>query len=320
MQNKALETVFTESYINDVEAGLDHLTKVCIESCATTAYNNIIFEAALSDEILEEASKEDEKEGKSAFAGVGNAAFKAIQTLKMFFKNIFNKIRVAINEFIKNETEKKTAKAFEEYKKAAKEIGDNEVKVKNIYLDAKVVFPTVIDFKKLVKIGDEHDMAKKLAATISSGLQDNYKDAKKALADAKSVAEVNKVLTGLTGFAADMKESFPISEILTGKKSDITTVSKSVKDQYSKSVAKVNEFIKTKETNLKTAKTDSEIKQIKDEVLLAQKLIAFLHAAFIGQLKWAVAANKNAMAAIKSAKNGGVEESAFEEFMGLQLL
>ena len=76
-----------------------------------------------------------------------------------------------------------------------------------------------------------------------------------------------------------------------------------------------------KEASLKTAKSDDECKAIKEEVVLAQKLIGFLHAAFIGQLKWAVAANKNAIAAIKSAKQGGVEESAqFNEFMGLQLL
>lgn len=324
MQNTALETIFTESYISDVEAGLDHLSKVCIESCAATAYNEIIFENAMTDEVLAEANKEEG--GKSAFTGVKNIAFKAIQTLKAVFQSVFNKIRVAINEFIKNETEKRTLKAFEDYKKALKadkegNLKDAEVKMKEIYLDAATAFPTVVDFKGLVADKDEAAMVKKLAAAISSGLGDNYADAKKVLKDAKEMKDVTKVLTGMVGYAKDAKESMPIGEILTGKKADMVTVSKSVKNQYTKSVAKVNEFIKAKEASLKTAKSDDECKAIKEEVVLAQKLIGFLHAAFIGQLKWAVAANKNAIAAIKSAKQGGVEESAqFNEFMGLQLL
>lgn len=320
MQNTALETIFTESYISDVEAGLDHLSKVCIESCAATAYNEVIFENALTDEVLSEAD-----DGKSAFTGVKNVAFKAIQTLKMVFQSLFNKIRVAINEFIKNETEKKTLKAFEDYKKALKDdkdgnLRDAEVKMKAIYLDTATAFPTVVDFKTLVAGKDEHDMAKKLAALVTSGLGDNYADAKKALKDAKEVKDVTKVLLNIASYAKEDKESLPIGEILTGKKADMVTISKSVKNRYTKSVANVTKFIKDSEAKLKTAKTDDECKDIKEQVILAQKIISFLHAAFIGQLKWAVAANKNAMAAIKSAKAGGVEESAFTEFMGLQLL
>ena len=126
MQNTALNEVFTDEYVNSVNDGLDHLSKVFVESCAATAYNEVIFEAAMDDEVLSEADN-----AHSTFTGIKNAAFKAIQTLKMAFKSIFNKIRVAINEFIKNQNEKKVIDAVKTYNK--NKSGDHDPHKKFIF-------------------------------------------------------------------------------------------------------------------------------------------------------------------------------------------
>lgn len=318
MQNTALNEVFTDEYVNSVNDGLDHLSKVFIESCASTAYNEVIFEAALSDEILEEADK-----AHSTFTGIKNAAFKAIQTLKMAFKSIFNKIRVAINEFIKNQNEKKVTDMVKTYNKnKASEHDEAMVIVKDLSLDPKVVFPVTFNFKDFV-IVDEEKQASKLAGALATGLGKNYKGADKDLKDAKKVSDVNKVLTGITSYPEEEKKPRSFADMFTGKVSqEVVKVAPAVKNGYTKAVGNINDYIKKLEGQLKTA-SDEECKDIKDEVLAAQRLLSFEHAVYIGYLKWAVACNKqlmNTISKVKSGKADKYQESAFEEFMGLQLL
>lgn len=338
MQNQAFLEAFNDDFINDVLNDCTHISQVCIESVASTAYNNVIFEEVLSDEVLEEGMDEFKDKVKGGARKAGNAAYKALEAFKMFFKNIFNKIRVAINEFISSGVEKKTKKALDDYKKNKGDRKDQPFKVKDIFLDQKAVF--FRDFKAMKAgvldasfKGDdayadaEKKIAKMVAGKVVAGLGANYKKAKDELKDVSKLSDVSKVILNIASKAEDMKKTMVISDI--ANKTAIWTVASSTKKDYTKGVSDITAFIKTTESKLGTSDEENADRDVRYQIKLAQQILAYLHAAYIGELKFAAAANKNFMAALTQAKKKTyltddemkeVKESVFTEFTGLDLI
>ena len=311
--------VLNESYGDNTNniAGLfesyDHLSKVCVENCAEMAYNDVVFEAALSDEILSENDAWD-----NAKKGAGNTAFKVIETIKRVASNIFNKIRVAINEFIKDQNEKKTAQKFKDAAKAIKDT-DKLIKIRNLDLEPEKVFPVVLDIKALAEMKDEKKAAQSVANEIKGGLKpSNFEQAIKALNTVETFADVSRVVGNIASYANSEKLMMSIKQFDAGSKAQ--RIPAWTKSMYNSSVAKSNDFIKTKEKEIKYKLSESEIKDLKDEVRLAEKVLSLIHAAYLGALKWSVAYNKECLSVLKGTNLKAENESAFAEFTGLQLL
>ena len=310
----------TENELSTVQNVFDNISKICIESSAATAYNEVIFEAALSDEILSEADDE-KKKGSEFVTGIKNTAFKAIETLKMFVKTIFNKIRVAINQTIETISEKNAQKAID---KAM----SNEVKSVTVNKDYFISNPDNLflrdissKFDALVRNEKEEDIATDIAKSISSGLGNNYNEAKKALEKVSKVSDVTKVISNIASYVKE-DDTYRVAKFV--EDSQVKKVVAASKREYSNSLNTANKFIKEREKDLKSSLDDDKIAEIKREVLNAEKLISVIHAGFIGYLKWTVACNniliKNIKSGIKDKKKEAKNEAAFTEFMGLQLL
>lgn len=305
-----------EKLFESAIADFDYLNKVMIESCAQVAFNSVIFESALAD-TLNEA-----EDGESKNSSVKNAAFKALEAVKRAAQTIFNKIKVAINEFIAKANQYSVTKAIDSWKKSEKFDLSATASVKPakfLGIDDPAAAFAVPYASLLNNMNDEKAVAGIIAKSFASKLGDNYADAKKALAAAESFGDVNKVYTGLVGYAMANEDTTFEAEKYIDSVPDLTETSKAVKDSYKKASDAVNGFIKDYKKTLDSAADDEKAAQVKAHINVLNKLLGTVHASFIGYMKWSVASNRQALVAIKSAKKGKVEP-ANESFMGLALL
>ena len=109
--------MFDEKLLEAVNEDFTHLNKVMVESTAQTAYNSVVFEAALEDVLAEADDAEAEEKKDADPSKVKNNLYKAWEAVKKFFVSICQKIRVAINEFIAKASQKNFKKAIEDYNK-----------------------------------------------------------------------------------------------------------------------------------------------------------------------------------------------------------
>ena len=335
MQDKAFLEAFNDDFINETMEQCNHLASICVESVASAAYNNVIFEEALSEEVLEEGKNFDKFKDNVKGAGrkVGNAAFKAVQALKMFFKNIYNKIRVAINEFIQNQSVKNTVKAVKDYEANSKDRAGQTVEVPVYRLRADLVFfnnfaalkSIIVDSSYNDKTSEEEAEDKLVAKVVdymNSGLGLNLGEAKRALSKASSLAEVARIMTSITKYGKD-KQQMKISEIIKSGVYEVKDTDAQLKKDYQKGVADLTSFIKDLEKSLGG---DADDKAIKMQVRLAQKVLNLQHASYIGHIHYVIAQNKILLTACSQAKKKkfeekkDVKESVFTEFLGLDLI
>ena len=315
-----LDAVFTDAFLDECTANITELNSMLIENCAQVAYNTVLFESAV--ETLSEAEDEEKKDSK--FSAVKNAAFKALDTLKRVAKVVFEKIKNAINQFIAKVSSKSAAAWVKQYQKEKNEDDWSQSKVKPAkYLaiaDPDKVFPLDMGIGEMMRFDTEEAMVAALVKKIQ--VPANYAAAKKALGEAKTVADVNKVIGNFASFAEENKNVYTAEEVLNALPEMKKTFA-DLKASYKKAVDACNAGIKNTYTQLNAA-SDEEVPAIKNEIAMAQKLMGFFHAAYAGYMKYILALNASTIAAIRSAKKGGVQEAVeepqLETFMGLALL
>ena len=315
---------FTDEVLESCTQNLNEINKAMVESCAQVAYNDVIFESAVLMEADEEA-KDAKNDDPSKFK---NAAFKALDNLKRIFDTIFAKIRIALNEFLAKLGEKNAAKWIETYKKDAdkKELAATTILLpKYIGIEApEKVFRTDLGVMKFQACADNDQLVNALKAEIS--VPGNYAAAEKALKDAKSVQEINGVLTSFVKYAAENKNDKMTFEEIFGKLPKVNSVGAKLKKDYQGHVAQIKTLISDKSKAINAATTAEQADAVKSNIVCLEKLMSFYHASFIGYIKYVAALNANVIAAIKQAKAGGVEEAAqvaepqLETFMGLALI
>ena len=105
-------------------ADFNDLNKFFIESVAQVAHNTVVFESVLSEEVLMEADDKSPSKFKTA-------VYKAIEALKRAAQTVFNKIRVAINEFVAKANQNSTNKYVEAWKKDVKDTGVSIEEISN---------------------------------------------------------------------------------------------------------------------------------------------------------------------------------------------
>lgn len=305
-----------EALFETAQNELTDLNKMLIESCAQMAYNNVIFESALS---LTEA--EDEKEAKedkdpSKFK---NNLYKALETVKRFAATLFAKIKVAINEFVAKQTSNHTKKAIEAWLKDNDLSANSVVTVdKFIGLDNPATVFGAVGFT-FIDGKSEEEGAKAIAAVIAKALGGNYAEAKKALADAASFADVSKVLNNLVSYAEGNEKAKWTAEEFIKTVPDLGLAKNLLKEQYNNKTAECNKRIKDLKDSINTVETADAVASVKAEIAKLNKFLGLIQASFIGFMKWYVAVDRQALSVIKSAKKGGVNEASME-FMGLALL
>ena len=319
-----------EQLFKNAIADFDYLNKVFIESTAQVAYNATIFEAALSDEVLTEAEDGDKK--SSSFK---NALYKALEAVKSFAASVFNKIRVAINEFIAKINQNSFDKAMESWKKERKSASYDLSSQVEVKLAKSLSFPNIENVimtnltktaaKTLAKDFIESDLSvdkvfENTAAEILGDIPENYSAAKKALKNVTNAGQLNKIIANIVSYADDNNAVYTAEQLLDDKEDkvpDLRKVSQKAKSNYAKSVSNVNSLIKQFKGEINGA-TNDKVETIKKKIAILNAELGLIHAGYIGYLKWAVACNKQTITAIKTAKKEvkGVEES----FMGLALL
>ena len=312
--------MFDEKLLEAVNEDFTHLNKVMVESTAQTAYNSVVFEAALEDVLAEADDAEAEEKKDADPSKVKNNLYKAWEAVKKFFVSICQKIRVAINEFIAKASQKNFKKAIEDYNKNNAD-ADSKVKpAKFLGIENPMdVFGFVKGIGQYISMGEDAAV-KAIAGDVAKALGGNYADAKKALGAAEKFADINKVLLNLVSYAqVNEKAAFTIDEFMKSVP-DLTEASAAVKARFSELTSNGNKAINDLKASINAAATADEVAAIKAEIAIANKLLATVHAAFIGYMKWAVASNSAAITALKSAKKGGVKESADMTFMGLALI
>ena len=316
-----LDAVFTDAFLDECSANITELNSMLIENCAQVAYNTVLFESAV--ETLSEAEDEGKKDSK--FSAVKNAAFKALDTLKRVAKVVFEKIKNAINQFITKVSSRSAAAWIKQYQKEKNEDDWSQSKVKPAkYLaiaNPDKVFPLELGIGELLRFEDltEEKVAADLVKKIT--VPANYAAAKKALGEAKTIADVNKVIGNFASFAEENKNVYTAEEVLNALPEMKKTFA-DLKASYKKAVDGCNSGIKNMYNELNAA-SDEEVAAIKNKIAISQKIMGFFHAAYAGYMKYILALNASTIAAIRSAKKGGVQEAVepqLETFMGLALL
>lgn len=311
-----LDAVFTDAVLDECTQNIVELNSMLTENAAQAAYNQVIFESAM-DYVTE---AEDEKEFKNG--KVGNALYKALDTLKRVFKTVFDKIRAAINAFIAKINANSAAKWIKNYSKEKNYDWGAAYVTPKKYLAIKnpdQVFLLDQGVGELVALGDEEKVAKKLVANIKVPTS-NYSKAKEALSKATTIAEVNKVLLSFTSYADDYNDKpMDLATILEAIPDAGKTFAE-MKSSYKSAINKINTGIKNTYSEIQNASTQEEKDAIKKEISLAEKLMSFYYAAYVGYMKYYTAMNSATIANIKAAKKGGVEVEESATFMGLALL
>ena len=311
-------------------AEFDYLNKVMIESCAQVAFNSIIFENALTDEVLTEAedeAKKDDKEAKVKTDYVGkakNTAFKMLEGLKKFAQTIWAKIKVAINETIAKMANGKAFKMIESYNKKSDGKVAYIVAGKNLQIDdPKSVF--IVD-KLLTNFADRQDEEKAAEAIANEiKLPSNFAKATNDLKKVKTLNDVSKIFTSLCSYADEDTKAQTIEDYLNKMKNVVNykDVASEIKGEYDKGVkatkdeiAKYSNIIKQWNEENNPSGADATKKSMK----IYTKLLGTVHSGFIGYLKWVIAASAQIAKAVNSASKGGVVVAKNESFMGLNLL
>ena len=307
-------------------AEFDYLNKVMIESCAQVAFNSVIFENALSEEVLTEAEGEEdngENKKKIDFTKAKNAAMKALEAVKMFAQTIWAKIKSAVNETIAKVSNGAAFKLIDSYSKKVENPGAMIKVDKDLELGNPTVVFSVNTALGNVAFDSEENIAKTKANELSAKLPNNYADAKAKLGEAKTLSDVSKVYSSLTSFAAANDKAETIESFLK-KVPNSKAIIADIKKAYADGVKDSKDQIKKFSNGVNAATTADEAMQQKNAMTAYTKLLGTVHSSFIGYLKWVIAYSAQAAKAINSAKKGGVKVEAKNEsamtFMGLNLL
>ena len=298
------------------------LNKMLIESSAINAYNSVIFESAMEDDVLMEADSKEKDPDAPAPHLVKNAAYKAFETFKRMATQVLEKIRAAINKWIANASNSAVTKAITNYKKSGS-AGNNIVRLnKDLKLDnAQEVFKIYLNSYKGIAKEDESAFAKAVAASFAEQLPANFQKAIDALNKVTTFAELNKIYTNIVSYADEKEIVKNVREFVNEYGIDFTKASGELKANYKFTTGQVKEAISGLKNSLND-KNDAEQADAKKAISNYSKLLSTVNASYVGFMKYIVAVNMQAVKAIKSKesvdKDASMSESAV--FMGLALL
>ena len=307
MDKFILEKIFPDSAINEAVQDLVDLNKVVIESYAANVHNDVIFEYALSEAI---ALTEAEDDDKSKFSNVKNAIYKMLETFQRAAKALWSKSKIAINEFIAKANARHVdslMKDFDEVKSYfsgdLSSLGISHVKSFEV-ANENHLFSTDSDLMNTgTTKGSEEELAKYIVGKIIAGAAS---ETKKQLEGATSLAAISKVLMSVsagTGVYDRVQISMLSKESEGGNIFESKKVAAEIKNGYNDAVKATNEFIKKTKSGLNNLTTDAEIEDAKKSINLANKMLSYYNAAFIGRIKLYVARNSRNAAIIKKLKS-----------------
>ena len=223
------------------EQDIQDLSKSLIESTAATAYNEVIFESAidyiLNEEDVPDAEVQGEKDQKAApkaKAGFKGTLYKAWETIVRMAKQLFSKLKAALNTFIAKANAGNIDKLIEKNKDKMVNIIDYSFAGSPADKFAINALSSADDFK-----GKEEDVVAKIKAAIGSNKGSWSND---GLADIKDFKSLNKFINSYASKVPQDKSDKILSQVVKDK--SFKSIVSDAKASYNKSVKSVNDIIK----------------------------------------------------------------------------
>lgn len=302
------------------EQDIQDLNKSIIESSAATAYNEVIFESAI-DYILNEADEDvpdaevdsaEEAKPAKAKAGFKGSLYKAWETISRMAKQLFNKLKVVLNNFIAKANAGNLDRLIEKNKDKLVSIRDYSFQGAPAEKFAIGCLASADDFK-----GSEEDVVGKIKAAIEAK-KGSWKT--EGLGEIKDFKGLNKFINGYSSKAPEDKAEKTLGKVIENG-GTFKSIVAGAKAAYSKSVKDTNTIIKGVKATIDKTNTPEDAQAIKAQITNANKYLGFVYASYTGMVKWALAYIKEAAKGIKESKKAKPKnESVLEDFYGLSLL